>query len=65
MKKRVHAWVHTCDGCGAQHVQVSGEDLPLGIYGKFMWHHGAGGSGGDYYACSEACVIDAMQAVME
>src|SRR3546814_13033522 len=50
VKDPVHEYV--CDGCGKSTIVVEGEDQPLGIEGTVAEHHGGGGNGGKFWACS-------------
>lgn len=50
-----------CDGCGkAIHLEAA-DMMPVGWYvGDVLWHHGGGGDGGDWYACSPKCIRRAV-----
>jgi hypothetical protein len=68
MKRNVKAEVYTCDNpdCQKEFVHVKDEELPLGYYLSFSWIHGGGGDGAsDVFACSESCIVKAMDGAMD
>lgn len=61
MKLTTGATVHTCDGCGAAHIQLDGEDLPTGFYLEVYDVTGLGANRGKLYCCKDRCVTPAFK----
>ena len=60
MKETVKADRYTCDGCGDVDLVEPGEELPGGYHGSHMHIHGTGGDGGQWFACSRKCLLNAI-----
>lgn len=55
-----------CDGCGkAVHLEQH-DMVPVGWFeGHVLWHHGGGGDGGSWSACSVKCIRKAVLTAAE
>lgn len=64
-RQEIKVMEFTCDGCGKE-VWVPLHDGPPVPWfnGTVIWHHGGGGSGGEWDACSEKCIKKAILAVV-
>lgn len=58
-KVEVQSWV--CDGCSKETLTMTHDGPPIPWYqGNVLWHHGGGGCGGDWDACSKKCIRNAV-----
>jgi hypothetical protein len=62
----VKATRYTCDGCGKSFLADVEIDGPAeGFHGSVMCVDASGGFGGDWFACTRACIRNAVIAAVE
>jgi hypothetical protein len=58
--KKIHALFYECGGCGSVFLRQLDDELPNGYHGKHTRIGDWGAVSGEWFACSEACLLPAM-----
>ena len=65
MLREITAAEYTCDGCGKVFLIERDAELPHGFHGNVTRISSWGGSGGDWFACTERCIRQAVLKAQE